>query len=53
MVIQVVLRLGLSTDDLKLLTAMVVALFLAVPYWKGTLSSPSTASVKREAKNHA
>lgn len=34
-VIQVVLRLGLSTDDLKLLTALVVAIFLAVPYWKG------------------
>lgn len=33
-VIQVVLRLGLSTDDLKLLTAVVVAVFLAVPYWK-------------------
>jgi len=34
-VIQIVLRLGLSTDDLKLLSAVVVALFLAVPYWKG------------------
>lgn len=34
-VIQIVLRLGLSTDDLKLLSALVVALFLAVPYWKG------------------
>lgn len=34
-VIQFVLRLGLSTDDLKLLTAFVVAVFLAVPYWKG------------------
>jgi putative ABC transport system permease protein len=33
-VIQVVLRMGLSTDDLKLLTALVVAVFLAVPYWK-------------------
>ncbi len=33
-VIQFVLRLGLSTDDLKLLTALVVAVFLAVPYWK-------------------
>lgn len=33
-VIQFVLRLGLSTDDLKLLSALVVALFLAVPYWK-------------------
>ena len=34
-VIQFVLKLGLSTDDLKLLTAIVVALFLAIPYWKG------------------
>ena len=34
-VIQVVLRLGLSTDDLKLVTAVVVAVFLAVPYWNG------------------
>ena len=33
-VIQFVLRLGLSTDDLKLLSALVVALFLALPYWK-------------------
>ena len=33
-VIQLVLRLGLDTNDLKLLTALVVALFLAVPYWK-------------------
>lgn len=34
LVIQVVLRLGLNTDDLKLLTALVVAIFLAIPYWK-------------------
>ena len=33
-VIQFVLKLGLSTDDLKLLTALVVAVFLGVPYWK-------------------
>lgn len=33
-VIQVVLQLGLNTNDLKLLTALVVALFLAIPYWK-------------------
>jgi putative tryptophan/tyrosine transport system permease protein len=33
-VIQFVLKLGLSTDDLKLLTAVVVAIFLAIPYWK-------------------
>ena len=35
LVIQVVLQLGLNTNDLKLLTAAVVALFLAIPYWKG------------------
>ncbi len=37
MVIQVVLQLGLNTNDLKLLTALVVALFLAIPYWKEQL----------------
>lgn len=35
MVVTVVLRLGLETSDLNLLTALVVALFLAIPYWKG------------------
>ena len=34
-VITLVLRLGLESTDLKLLTALVVALFLTVPYWKG------------------
>lgn len=43
-VIQIVLRLGLSTDDLKLLTALVVALFLAIPYWKSRyLTKPKAA----------
>ncbi len=36
-VITFVLRLGLNANDLKLLTALVVAIFLAVPYWKGKL----------------
>ena len=39
LVIQVVLWLGLNTDDLKLLTAMVVALFLAMPYWKNNMAA--------------
>ena len=34
-VIQVVLWLGLDTNLLKLLSALIVALFLALPYWKG------------------
>ena len=33
-VIQVVLWLGLNTNLLKLLSALIVAVFLAVPYWK-------------------
>ena len=40
-VIQFVLRLGLDTNDLKLLTALVVAVFLAIPYWKGRYFSKS------------
>ena len=35
-VIQVVIQLGLDANLLKLLSAMVVAVFLAIPYWKGT-----------------
>ena len=40
-VITLVLRLGLESTDLKLLTALVVAVFLAVPYWKGKYFSKS------------
>lgn len=36
-VIQVVLWLGLDTNLLKLLSALVVAMFLALPYWKGKI----------------
>ncbi len=34
-VIQIVLTLGLNSNDLKLFSAIVVAIFLAIPYWKG------------------
>ena len=50
-VIQFVLRLGLSTDDLKLLTALVVAVFLTVPYWKSRYFTKP--SVKKGGKNNA
>ena len=33
-VIQIVLWMGLNTNLLKLLSALIVAVFLAVPYWK-------------------
>ena len=47
-VIQVVLWLGLNTNDLKLLTALVVAIFLATPYWKAKYFTK-----KRESKGDA
>ena len=47
-VIQVVLWLGLDTNLLKLLQALVVALFLAVPFWKTKL-----AAAKKGAKADA
>ena len=34
-VMQFVISLGLNTDDLKLLTAAIVAIFLGIPYLKG------------------
>lgn len=37
-VIQITLQLGLNTNDLKMITAIIVALFLAVPYWKSHLN---------------
>ena len=38
-VIPLVLQMGLNANDLKLFSALVVALFLGVPYWKGQLSA--------------
>lgn len=37
-VITIVLKLGLSTDDLKLFSALVVSLFLGIPYWKNKVN---------------
>jgi len=48
-VIQFVLKLGLSTDDLKLLTAVVVALFLAIPYLRGVHKSKRVKGGKANA----
>ncbi len=36
-VLQIVLQLGLNTNDLKLITALIVAVFLAIPYWKSKM----------------
>ena len=49
-VLQVVIWLGLDTNYLKLLSAIVVAVFLAVPYWKKTYFSKP---VKKGADKNA
>lgn len=38
-VITLVLRLGLNANDLKLFTAIVVALFLGIPHWRAKIAS--------------
>ena len=52
-VITLVLRLGLETTDLKLLTALVVAVFLAIPYWKGRYFSKPVRPAKKEESARA
>ena len=51
-VIQLVLTLGFDANLLKLLSASVVAVFLAVPYWKSKyFSKPVKKAQKEDAKN--
>ena len=51
LVIQVVLNLGLNTNDLRLISAFVVAIFLAVPYWKGKyFRGAAKSAAKTDAK---
>lgn len=55
-VIQIVLTLGLDSNDLKLFSALVVAIFLAVPYWKNRYfrSKPKAVPAgKKEGVPHA
>ena len=51
MVLQVVLQLGLNTNDLKLFTALIVALFLSIPYWKGNAFRKKAANTAGGVKN--
>ncbi len=48
-VIAAVLKMGLNANDLKLLTALVVGLFLGIPYWK-TKIAPKTVKTTGGAK---
>ena len=44
-VLQIVLQLGLNTNDLKLVSALIVAVFLAIPYWKDHIHTKKGGSV--------
>ena len=48
-IITLVLKMGLRADDLKLLSAIVVAIFLGLPYWKGKIAQMKP--LKEEADN--
>lgn len=52
-VISVVLKLGLNANDLKLLSACVVALFLGLPYWKSKLGHKKAKKEKKGEKVNA
>lgn len=48
-VITLVLRLGFNANDLKLFTAIVVALFLGVPFWKNKIASKTVKNKEVKA----
>jgi putative ABC transport system permease protein len=49
-----VLTLGFDANLLKLLSASVVAVFLAVPYWKGRyFAKPAAKKANKEGANNA
>lgn len=52
-VIALVLQLGLSTTDLKLFSALIVAVFLAIPYWSGKYKATHPSKAKKGGKTDA
>ncbi len=48
-VITLVLQLGLNANDLKMFTAIVVAIFLGVPYWRAKAAVKMRRNKKAEA----
>lgn len=48
LVLQIVLMLGLNTNDLKLFSALIVAIFLAVPYFRETYFKKAVSAPKEE-----
>ena len=53
-IVTLVLTLGFDANLLKLLSASVVAVFLAVPYWKGRyFAKPAAKKANKEGANNA
>lgn len=52
-VISLVLKMGLNANDLKLLSALVVALFLGIPYWKSKIAPKRVKSEAKEGADNA
>ena len=50
-VISLVVSMGLPSSDLKLFTALVVAIFLGVPFWKNNISAKRVKRVEGGAEN--
>lgn len=50
-VIALVLKMGLNANDLKLLSAIVVAIFLGIPYWKSQFAPKQVKSDNGGEKN--
>lgn len=50
-VITFVLGLGLNANDLKMFSAIVVAVFLAIPYWKQSISDRKIKPVKEDSQD--
>ena len=49
LVCQVVIWLGLNTNDMKLITALIVAIFLTIPNWKGKNFRPRAKAISAAA----
>ena len=53
-VYSLVIWLGMSGDDMKLITSVIVALFLSIPYWKGKyFSKPAAKKANKEGAKNA
>lgn len=53
LVLQVVIWMGIDPDLLKLLSALVVALFLGIPYWKNKLFGSTNPALKKGGNTNA